>query len=694
MTADERLVNSILAENERRWITLKADYNPVTGENAPLERIRLEIPDYAIPVQMVPADMMKNAFVAELKKCGSIENLLKKHPDDPLIRTRHDVELQLRRIRHKYDFLFWAYFCIIIKAKKGGKMRFKLNRAQLIVFEKCEELRLKRVPIHIIIVKARQWGGSTFCIFYQAWLLFKWDPFHSFSVAAHLNTAAETIVKMLRASLSSYPAWDLGLPENVKIKFAPAGKTGNSYVIKTEEGKQVFEAEIHIGSVQNPDSLRSKDIAGVHYSEVGVWPDTPEMRPEDLVADITGGILDMPNTMQVMESSAKSSDDYFHEMWNLAQNKESTFTPIFIGFQNIPHDTKPIRDLKKFSEWLIKNKDKENPEGGWKMPGKYYWYLWKSGATLEGINWYRHKEKTFSTRAQMLNEAPANAVEAFVSAGNHVFDQFQVEAMRKNCKAPYKVGRLISNDRRDRGVLQNIHFTEDMNGNLKIWEMPDNSPIKDRYLVSVDIGGKNPTSDFHSVRVFDRFMMLPEFGGEPAIVAEMHYHCQRDDLAYDAIRLASWYNNALLVIESNTYEMTDKNRDVEGDGSQYILDIISDIYPNLYARETRPDKIKEDAPTSWGFRTDHYTKTKIIDLGRWAIAEGKWIERCSNCLDEFAMYIEEHNKFTAPPKKHDDELMATLIGLWVCFREMPLPKWITTGKTQSSNNKNNTIADF
>ena len=694
MTIDEQLINSILEENEKRWVSLRADYNPITGFGAPGDREELYIPDFAIPHQYVPKTMFGNKFVKAVIASGSIEQFLKDYPNDARINTPHVVELELRRIRHKHDFLCWSYFTIKIKAKQGGRIRFKLNKAQLVVFMICEEMRLAGVPIDIIIVKARQWGGSTFCIFYQTWILFKWDPFHSFSVAAHLNTAAETIVKMLRKAVEDYPAWDLGLPENSSIHFAPAGKTGNSYVIKDDTGKNVFDAEIHVGSAENPDSLRAKDIAGVHYSELGVWPDTPQKRSSDLIADISGGILKVPLAMQVKESTAKSSDDYFHDEYVAAKKGQSNSKAVFIGWQLIAHDTLEIKDVKKFAEWLIKNKNNDTPDGQWKQPGKYYWYLWESGATLEGINWYRYKEKDFSTRGQMLNEAPSNDVEAFVAAGTHVFDVYQVEAMRKFCKEPIKIGRLISNDRKDKAVLQEIKFIEQSNGDLKIWEFPDRTPISNRYLVCVDIGGPNPTSDFHSVRVIDRIMMMPDFNGKPNVVAEMHYHCQRYQLAYDAMRLAEWYNHALLVIESNTYEMSDKNRDPGGDGSQYILDVAGELYGNLYCRETPPDKIIEGAPQRWGFHTGPDTKPKIIDLARWAISEQAWEEPCSNCLDEFAMYIEDHNKFTAPPKKHDDELMATCIGLWVCFKEMPLPQWVEQKHTKSTTGENNTMANF
>lgn len=677
----EQLANSILAENDRRWETLRADYNPITGEGAPGERVELNIPDFAIPVQYVPKKMIRNAFVSELARRGSIENFLSAHPDDAQIRTPHDVEIMLRRIRHKYDYTFWAYFCFPIIAKTGKDIPFKLNHPQLELNDIVEEQIEKEEPIDVIVVKARQWGGSTYCISKQTHILFKLDPYHSFVVAAHVNGAAENILRMLKKAVAAYPAWDLGLPEGETLQLSPEGKSGNAYAVKDSKGNIVLPGLIYIGSAQNPDSLRSPAVMGAHYSEVGVWPDTPERRPDALVASISGGILKRPLNMQVMESSAKSADDFFHTVYLAAKRGESSYKPLFIPWHHIPHDTLPIKDKKKFIKNLLAHKDDEQPYGRWRDPGKHYWWLWTLGATLEGIYWYMIKRLDFTTYAQMANEAPSDDIEAFQSAGNHVFDIYQVEAMRAYCKPPVKTGRLLSDDRRDKGVLKNIHFVEQANGNLKIWEDPDDSPISNRYLVCVDIGGPNPTSDFHSVRVFDRMMMMSDFNGKPNVVAEMHYHCKRDDLAYDCIRLAEWYNHALLVIESNTYEMSNKERDTSGDGSQYILDVVGELYTNLYAREASPEDIQEGKPVKWGFRTDHKTKPKIIDLMQWAIAEQAWIEPCNNCLDEFALYIEHDNKFDAPPHAHDDELMSTAIGMWVCYKEMPLPKWIEKKKS-------------
>ena len=165
-------------------------------------------------------------------------------------------------------------------------------------------------------------------------------------------------------------------------------------------------------------------------------------------------------------------------------------------------------------------------------------------------------------------------------------------------------------------------------------------------------------------------------------------------MLFRSVRLAEYYNHALLVIESNTYEMTDKNRDVSGDGSQYILDLCAEVYTNLYARDSSPEEIQQGKPTKWGFRTDGKTKPEIIDHMQWAIEERAWDEPNAMCLDELSRYIEDKpSHFTAPPKKHDDILMSTAILLWIAYRKMPLPKWIDLNRNQY-NSVEPTIVSF
>lgn len=678
----EDSIGSVLAENARRRERLMAGYDPVTGEGLDTllgeRRVRLEISDFAIPVQHVPEEMMGNKLIKDVAKAGSIAAYIAGRDWEYGAPSHLEIERRIRRIRHKHDFCHWAYFCVWIKHKKlKRRVRFTLNLPQLTVLAKCEEMRRAGEPIALIILKARQWGGSTFCFFYQVWLQFKWNEFHSFAIAAHTSSASETILNMLKRSILDYPAWDLGLEDGTALRLAPADSSGHAFTIKDQDNRQVLEGFIYVGTAEKPDTLRSKDISGAHYSEVGVWPDTPGKRAEDIIADIQGGLLEDAETMEVMESTAKSSDDYFHEVWESCQGGNGGYAPVFIPFFQIENDTRRIPDERAFAGWLLAHKDDERPDGKWKDSGKYYWWLWELGATLEHINWYRYRRLKLSF-TKMCNEAPATPEQAFITAGQKVFDPFEVARKRERCTEPLMVGDLISDADKGKEILDNIRLIPNSSGALRVWEEPDDSPISNRYVVAVDIGGPNETSDWSAVRVLDRLMLMPDFGlaGKPNVVAEMRYHTDHDKLAYDAVRLAEWYGHALLVIESNTLETHRKDHNADEEGFEYILDIIADIYDNLYMRQTKEEDVREGVVGKWGFHTNLSTKPKIIDNMRICLRDDLWDEPSAYCLDEMSLYVDEGGQYNAPPGKHDDVLMATAILLWVGLREMPMPAWV------------------
>lgn len=709
MTTLDLEIQDIVRENSCRTKALLADYDPVTGIGAPGERAGLFIADYPIPSQNVPKEMLEVPLIKTFVNSysHSIKGYLTQNREGMRLAkdgcTRDEIIKQVMMLRGKYDFPYWAYTQIHILDKEGGGLiPFKLNYAQIQAFIICEHLRNAGKPINVIICKARQWGGSTFCIFYQSWIGLKWNPSHCFSVCAQNKAVAASVAGMLSlaftgaGNIKGYGAWDLGLTDGTELHLQPIPNTCE-YEIRNQSNKRIRLNKIRIGSIENPDSLRGLPGSGAHFTEVSVWPDTPKSRPEDLVKAIGGGILPRPYTMQAIESTPKGVGNFFHRAYMAAKRGSSSFKAIFIPWFYISFDTLTIKNEKAFALWLYEHREDTEPNGKWKDAGKYYWHLWELGATLQGINWYRYKRLEYDNFADMASEAPSDDIEAFQNSGTKVFNIYDVNDLMKTCRPPKKRGILYSDTAKGEGVLDNIHFEESKEGEVCVWEMPDPTPMQDRYLVVVDVGGRSRTSDWSVIRVFDRYNMM-FFGGVPEVVAQIRYHTDHDLLAYDAMRVAKWYNDALLVIESNTLETKDKNRDVDGNVTEYILDIIADLYDNLYAREASPESINAGEPTKWGFHTNTSTKPSIIQHLVTCVRKKLWIERDSYCGDELAIYEKEGGAYNAPPGagNHDDVLMCTAIGLWICFREMDLPRFVDH-KDQDTHRKqisSNTTAIF
>lgn len=295
----------------------------------------------------------------------------------------------------------------------------------------------------------------------------------------------------------------------------------------------------------------------------------------------------------------------------------------------------------------------------------------------------------------MASEYPSDDIEAFVHSGERVFDNYKVEEFRPSCKPPKYIGDVYAEGKDGESALNNVTFIEDKQGLLHIWALPEIDPdemVTDRYLVAVDIGGRSRKADFSVIAVFDRLFMAE--GGQPMLVAQWHGHIDHDLLAWKAAQVAAFYDNAYLVIESNTLETKDRDRNVDGDQSHFILNQIKDVYPNLYARKQSQVDILEGLPKKYGFHTNTSTKPMIIGTLIKAIRERSYIERDSRCLDEYLTYERKPNgAYGAITGKHDDMLMTRAIGLHICFYEMKPPTIIPRPKTHANRRKNRVVSE-
>ena len=262
-----------------------------------------------------------------------------------------------------------------------------------------------------------------------------------------------------------------------------------------------------------------------------------------------------------------------------------------------------------------------------------------------------------------MAEFPSTAIEAFVHSGEIIFNADHCELLRKTCRQPDFMGEIFSRSNRNTGrtALTELDLTPQHNGCFKIWTKPDTSVrVARRYIVSVDVGGRSAKADYSVITVLDRYWLIE--GGVPEVVAEWRGHIDHDLLAWKAAQIATFYDNALLVIESNTIESKD-NPDAYTD--DFILDQIADAYDNLYARQD-PQRIREGLPPRWGFHTNRKTKTTLVDTMIAIVRTQSYIERNDLAIDEMLTYERLPNGgYAATLGHHDDILMTRMIALYV-----------------------------
>lgn len=680
----DKKLKEILAENTRRLESLLASYRPITGENAPGLRFESQMPDFLNGKKLwLPVEMLKEKKFCAIIKCGSIQAFIEKYMADyDPDKARDAVFRYLIRLRCKHDFYFFAYAYARIKNKDGGDdIPFLLNHGQIGLVKDFERQRLhgELGSILIILLKCRQWGGSTATDTYMGWIQIFWMTNWNSNIIGHQSSSATQVFDMYEKLMNAIPTWlfyDIGVPFKEDPRKLRTSSTQNNikYLIPRD-------CKIQTGSARNPESCRSADAAMAHITEEAFFPNTTEWTPQKVINAAVSSIrVTVPLTFIVRESTPNGRENEFHDEWVRANSFDkdgkrlSIYTPYFVPWFDIEKYILPFKNEQEkidFITWLWKNREDEQ------YNGSYFWWLWEiKGATLEGIHWYVNESKKYNDLDGMRQEYPSDDVEAFLFSGTTVFDPYKLKEMEEDCKGiePIMVGDIEgdSYDAADDACMNNIRFVERSGGPLKVWAGPDNSEIvKHRYIVACDIGGSHKTSDFSDIVVLDRYDEI--YGGVPEIVAEWHGHCDADQLAMRCAQIAHFFNDAFLVIENNTAYSRMNN--TEGNQSELFFPILIPLYSNLYSASQSKLKKVKNIEMKWGFNTNKATKVAVVKTMARIIRDGGYMERELAAIDEctYFLYYKQNDCYGAIAGKHDDRVMARAIALYV-EKDMPAPE--------------------
>lgn len=591
-------IKEVLEENARRHARLAADrYDPLTGIGCWGDRV-------------------------EADGCLVPRAVLERHPD---YRSLTAVERDRARIGE--DFELWCARCVTIKDKLSSKnVPLVLNRPQRRLVAVMEQQRVAGQPVRVIMLKARQWGGSTLVQMYLAWMQLVRHTGWNSLICGHQHMNSKSINRMYNLLLCHYPRelMDEGedLPRFTKLEGQP-----NVQQLASRD------CLVLTGSSRSEDAVRGYDIKMAHMSEVAFWQDSAMHSPDDLIRSVCGSVALEPETVIVLESTAKGVGSYFHEEWQRALLGRSDKVPLFVPWQDIG----------------IYSKKVEGPAALWEELDEYELALWEEGCTLEQINWYHNKRKEYRTHELMMAEYPSSESEAFATTGHNPFAREHLDALEEGChNPPVMVGDIQADGDSGHAAKCNVRLVSASNGLLKVWEMPEKGGAeKVRYCVVVDVGGRSESSDYSVIAVWR--VAMPS--RPAAIVAQWRGHIDHDELGWKAMQLALYYNNALLVVESNTLT----NEAARAGESEYILQQVYKCYGLVYKRDGK----------HLGFHTNVKTKREAITALIKAVRLRTYEERDMDAVNEMRTYQCINGRYEARNGKHDDILMTRAIGLLV-----------------------------
>lgn len=623
---DSMTIAEIVAENERRNAALKVDYDPITGVGCCEPRV---------PYALGKKDGTSQVFMIPETMVGELET----------INLESEQEWQMLRQRH--DFEYWCATCVTILDKVSGRLvNLVLNRPQRRVLQILEQQRLSGRPLRLIMLKARQWGGSTLVQMYMIWIQLVLKENWNSLICGHLQQTSAAIKSMYSRVLRHYPKRFVA--DGKRIEFTAF--EGSRNVRQLSLG----ESLVITGSAQNEDAVRGYDVKMAHLTEVAFWPDTTQHSPDDLIRSISGTIPLEPMTMIVLESTANGVGNYFHSEWLRAKGGLSDKAPVFVPWHEIEIYRLPVADVQQ----LVAELD------------DYEKRLWLTGCTLEMINWYHHKRKEYSSQVLMAAEFPSTDVEAFTLSSRNVFDPNTLAPLRETCKEQPATGDMMPLNVK---TVVGAKFVESSGSNLmKVWKRPEKSVNRNRYIVSVDVGGRNEDADWSVISVFDSHNDVVDGSGIPEVVAQWRGHLYMDIMAWKAAQIARYYNNALLVFESNTLEC-------EGEIGKTIFDSIGCAYSNLYYRTNNSGQRYP------GFHTNTSTKNSAIANLVAYVRDKAYIERDNLAVNEMADYEYAPNGkgYSARRGSHDDILMTRAIALLI-IEEMRLGRLNSRAKSATN----------
>lgn len=300
------------------------------------------------------------------------------------------------------NFQLWCSECVRISDKLTGlPVAFELNAPQRRVAEIMEKERREGRPIRILMLKARQWGGSTLVQAYIAWMQLVRHRSRSALVCAHNKDAAAVVRSTFSRIVDCYPERMREDYEAKEWKLQPYERTQNILYLPARDCK------IAIATANKPDAMRSTSIHFAHLSEAAFWADGDEEAASAIIRTVSSTIPLSAESVMVIESTANGKDNYLYHEWQRAVKGESDKLPVFV----------PWFEIEMYSLQLSKSEE----ERLMRSLTPYERELALLGADAPHIAWYRRKSKEFRSREEMMAEFPSTPEEAFATSVRKAF---------------------------------------------------------------------------------------------------------------------------------------------------------------------------------------------------------------------------------------------------------------------------------
>lgn len=525
---------------------------------------------------------------------------------------------QLTQAARRDPIPFMAQACLISTKQLPGQppvMRLALNGPQRKVQAALAKMRAAGRPPRVITLKARQPGISTYACGLN--LVTKLtQPYAQTITVAHLEDAAEKLFRREKFMVDRLP--DAVRP---KLKIDRKGELLFQYV-QCRDGQVPLGSTGATGWATGKEIWRGMTIHGCHLSEFAFFG----LPASDVLLGVLQSVPKSPDSYVVIESTANGMGNPFQEEYARAETGESGFSPVFIGWYELPDAVAPVPP-------------------GFALDDDERDIAAEFGLTLAQMAWRRNTLYTDCQGNEDLfkQEYPSTAAEAFLVTGRPAFPVPVLRRMHeKALKVEPRRGRL---DMTQDDVRRQLVVRQD--GELAIWKWPQEGHL---YVIGADPSGGFEGGDYAAAAVLDRTTH--------EIVAVWHGLMSPIQFAHALMDLGQFYLGAMLAPEITG-----------GHGLSVVEECRARGYYNLYQWQ-RLDRVKNTTTNFLGWMTTHYTRPLLFDALHYALTHGDVMIWDPATVWELigCRYIDN----TRPEgEDHDDLAFATMIA-WRVHLETPL----------------------
>lgn len=473
-----------------------------------------------------------------------------------------------QKIRKKLrdDFQFYSQHCLKIRTKDGNVVNLKPNTAQQQLLELINKQHEQEGKIRVIILKARQMGLSTMVGGWLYWWLSQRRAQRGMVVTHHADST-RALFDMTRRYHENCP---------------DALKPHTKYSSRKEINFDVLDSSYVVATAGGDSIARGETITVAHLSELAFW--SPSTAAENFNA-IMQAIPNKPNTAVFVESTANGVSGKFYDLWKGACEGTNGFIPVFLP-------------------WYIQDEYQEEPPENMEYTPDELTLKQKCNVTDAQLA-FRRKKIAQNGLDLFRQEYPADADEAFLTSGRPIFNPDQLLKSIED-----------ANEVKYRMALEDEQWRPHPRGELVMYEDVDPAGI---YTIGADVAMGINGGDYSVAQILD---------GKKKLVGSYRAHVHPDYFATMLKHLGEFYNNAYIIVESNSHGLLTCTR------------LYKDFQYTNFHVEMVVDKMTDKEMTKLGFATTAKSKPLVINELRAAMRENEIEIHDKVTLREMLTYIE------------------------------------------------------